>query len=67
MSPPNGRLKNIYCNVCNINIKRSDWDKHLNSDDHRKNLFKELPDYSPGKEYIQDVDSKFSLIEQKSK
>jgi hypothetical protein len=67
MSNSNGRSKYIYCNVCNINIKRSEWNIHLNSDDHRKNLFKELPDYSPGKEHIPEESSNFSIVEQKSK
>jgi hypothetical protein len=67
MSNSNERSEYKYCNICNINIKRFKWNRHLNSNGHRKNLFNELPDYSPGKEYIPKESSNFSIVEQKSK
>jgi hypothetical protein len=36
----------IYCNVCDINIRKFDLNTHLDSDVHRENLFKELPTYN---------------------
>ena len=35
----------------NQQIQKFQWKNHLESKFHRRNLFKELLDYSPGKEY----------------
>jgi hypothetical protein len=35
----------IHCDVCDIDIIRIYWNNHLDSDEHRRNLFKELPNY----------------------
>lgn len=58
----------VYCNTCNLNIKTYNWDEHINSEIHRISVFNELPDYSPGEEFISpEVHLNFSIVEQRSK
>src|SRR6266487_2366968 len=58
----------MYCNVCNVDIEKSNWDNHVNSETHKRNLFNELPDYSPGEGFKNaEGNRNFSIVEQKSK
>jgi len=59
----------MYCNVCKKDIDKSEWHIHIDSDKHRRKLFKILvKDYSPGEEYKPlEANDDFRIIEQNSK
>ena len=43
---------NIHCDICKMNVEQSEWNNHLDSNKHKRRLFRKLPkDYSPGEEY----------------
>jgi hypothetical protein len=53
--------------VCDLNIEKLDWNDHLDSDEHRINIFKQFPvDYS-GEDYKQELNTDFIIFETNSK
>jgi hypothetical protein len=59
----------IYCDICKVNVEKSEWNNHIYSEKHRRRLFRKLPkDYSEGEEYKPiEKNDKFTIREHKSK